>query len=386
MANKRELAGIQLLERKIRIAQIDQSTFSVCSQSDPNRKYEVRWRRNHWVCACKDFEKHKRKCKHIYALDYYLMLNEVSSLSENLNPRPPCPRCGSDQRVTKRGFRYSRTGPEQRYHCKFCEYRFVNKTAFKWMRTKARVITCALDLFFRGLSLRQVQQHLEDSYGVKVTHSTIYNWLRKYVTIVSEFVESDQVRTSERWHADETIIRVKGRHAVLWNLLDSETRFYIALQISSRRDTINAQTLLKKGKKRTRNRPQELVTDGLPSYAKAIEREFKNPHSGAKQGIIHLQGPLSEALNNKIERFHGTLKSRLKTMHHLSNENTAETFAKGFAAHYNFIKRHKALNGKTPAQAARVTSEKNTWLSLIQKAEKSKESLQLSNEVKRKPN
>lgn len=385
MANKRELAGIQLLEKKISITQIDQSTFTVRSQSDPNKTYELRWCRNHWICTCKDFEEHKRKCKHIHALNYYLALNELSGLSENLNPRPPCPKCGSEQHVIKRGFRYSRAGPEQRYCCKHCKYRFINRTVFKWMRTKARVVTCALDLFFRGLSLRQVQQHLEDSYEVKVTHSTIYNWIRKYVTIVSEFVESNQLRTSERWHADETIIRVKGRHAVLWNLLDSETRFYIALQISSRRDTINAQTLLKKGKKRTRNRPQELVTDGLPSYAKAIEREFKNPHSGAKQGIIHLQGPLSEALNNKMERFHGTVKSRLKTMHHLGNEDTAETFVRGFAAHYNFVKRHKALNGKTPAQAAKITREKNTWLSLIQKAEKSKGMLMFPNEVERKP-
>jgi transposase-like protein len=243
------------------------------------------------------------------------------------------------------------------------------------MRTKARAIASALDLYFRGLSLRQVQQHLEDSYGIKVTHSTIYNWLRKYVTIVSEFVENALVNTSERWHADETLIRIKGRHAVLWNLLDSETRFHIALQISSRRDTTNAQILLKKGKRRTRNRPRELVTDGLQSYAQAIERELASVNSDTRQGIIHLQGPLSESLNNRIERFHGCVKSRLKTMHHLSNEDTAETFAKGFSAHYNFIRRHKALKGKTPAQAAKITSEKNTWLSLIQKAGESKESL-----------
>jgi transposase-like protein len=182
------------------------------------------------------------------------------------------------------------------------------------------------------------------------------------------------------------LIRVKGRYAVLWNLLDSETRFYIALQISSRRDTMNAQMLLRKGTKRTSNRPKELISDGLQSYARAIEREFKNTKFGAKQGTIHRQGPLSEALNNKMERFHGTVRSRLKTMHHLGNEDTAETFARGFAAHYNFIKRHKALNGKTPAQAAKITSEKNTWLSLIQKAKESNGTFMLSNKIERKTN
>lgn len=384
MANKRELAGIQLLQKKISIMRVDQSTFSVCSQSDPNKRYEMTWSRNRWVCACKDFEKHDEKCKHIYALEYYLMLNEMNAASENLSPRPPCPKCGSNQHVTKRGFRYKRAGPEQRYHCASCEFRFVNESAFKWMRTKSRAIASALDLYFRGLSLRQVQQHLEDSYGIKVTHATIYNWLRKYVTIVSQFLEDAQATTSERWQADETLVRIKGRYTVLWNLLDSETRLHIALQISSRRDIANAQTLLRKGTKKAIKRPLEIVTDGLQSYDKAIETELQNPNSHSRQGIIHLQGPLSEALNNKVERFHGTLKARLKTMYHLENERTAETFIKGFSTHYNYVKRHKALQGKTPAQAAKLAHEKSTWLSLIQQAGESKRASAFSQKAKRK--
>lgn len=364
VANKRELAGIQLLQKKISIMRIDQSTFSVCSQSDPTKRYEIKWGRNHWICACKDFEKHGKKCKHIFALEYYLTLSEMNnSVSENLNSQPPCPKCGSNKQVTKRGFRYRREGPEQRYHCASCNFRFVNETAFKWMRTKSRVIASALDLYFRGLSLRQVQQHLQDSYGIKVTHATIYNWLKKYVIIVSDFLEDTQAKTSDRWHADETYVRIKGRHIVLWNLLDSETRFHIAMQISNRRDVANAQALLRKGTKKAAKKPLEIVTDGLQSYDKAIETELQNPN-----GIIHLQGPLSEALNNKVERFHGTLKARLKTTYHLENERTAETFIKGFSTHYNYVKRHKALQGKTPAQAAKLVNEKSTWLSLIQQA------------------
>jgi transposase-like protein len=384
MANKRELAGIQLLRKKISIMRVDQSTFSVCSQSDPNKRYEIKWSRNRWVCPCKDFEKHDKKCKHIYALDYYLMLNEMNTASENFSPRPTCPKCGSNQHVTKRGFRYKRQGAEQRYYCASCEFRFVNESAFKWMRTKSRAIASALDLYFRGLSLRQVQQHLEDSYGIKVTHTTIYNWLRKYVTIVSQFLEDAQATTSERWLADETLVRIKGRYTVLWNLLDSETRLHIAMQISSRRDIANAQTLLRKGTEKTIKRPLEIVTDGLQSYDKAIETELQNPNSYSHQGIIHLQGPLSEALNNKVERFQGTIKARLKTTYHLENERTAETFFKGFSTHYNYVKRHKALKEKTPAQAAKLARDKSTWLSLIQQAGESKRASPFSQKAKRK--
>jgi len=246
----------------------------------------------------------------------------------------------------------------------------VKRNAFEGMRTRAIAIASALDLYFRGLSLRQVQQHLEDFYGIKVTHATIYNWLKKYVQIVNKSIQNIRVKTSERWHADETLVRVKGRYVVLWNLLDSETRFHIALQVSRRRDTRNAQKLLRTGLKTTKNKPEELVTDGLASYSKAIEVLCKKADKNADQGIIHLQGPLTEGLNNKMERFYGTLKKRLKTMYHLDNEDTAKIFAEGFAAHYNFVKPHKALNGKTPAQAINATKEKKTWLTLIQEARK----------------
>lgn len=368
LANKKELAGIQLLKKKINIMQVNQSLFLVHSQSDPTKWYEVAWQRNHWICNCKDFKKHNKKCKHVYALDYYLAVTELASSSKNVNARPACPRCNSNQYVIKRGFRYNRTGPEPRYFCKRCKSRFVGKTAFKWMRTRATIIAAALDLYFRGLSLRSVQEHLEDSYGVKVTHATVYHWLKKYVEIVSKYVAKIQVRTSPRWHADETLLRIKGRHVVFWSLLDSKERLLIAWLISKRRDAKNARALLKKGGKTSRNRPLEIVTDGLGSYVPAIETELRNQN----QSIIHLQGPLSEALNNKVETFHRTLKSRVKTMNHLGDELTARTFAKGFATHYNFVRRHKALQGKTPAQAAKITREKDTWLGLIHKASESK--------------
>lgn len=52
-------------------------------------------------------------------------------------------------------------------------------------------------------------------------------------------------------------------------------------------------------------------------------------------------------------------------MPHFNGKCGAETFAKGFAIHYNFIKPHQALNWKTPAQEAGVASGKNNWLDLI---------------------
>jgi transposase-like protein len=167
---------------------------------------------------------------------------------------------------------------------------------------------------------------------------------------------------------DDTLVRVSGRHMVLWTLLDSETRFLLSLHISSKRGAEEAQTLIRKGLKTAKTKPSELISDGLASYREAIEREFKSKTN--KHEVIHVKGPLTAGFNNKIERFHGVLKNRVKTMGKLNSEKTAETFAKGFELYYNFIKPHKALNKRTPAQAAGLTPEKNNWLYLIRRAEK----------------
>jgi len=368
--SKRESKSIQIIANK-GVIPVNQSKFLVHSQSKSNKHYEVTWRKNHWHCNCEDYAKHCRRCKHIYAVGYYLTLREIAVSVKHPNSEPKCPKCGKawDQKnVIRRGTRHNRSGPAQRYYCKHCNRRFGDRTAFEGMRSRAIAIASALDLYYRGLSLRQIEEHLESFYGVKVTHTTVYNWIKKYVQLVSQYVEKLHPRTSGRWHADDTFVRVRGRHLVLWALLDSETRHLIVSHISQRRTTKDASEFLRKGLETARNKPVEIVTDGLRSYTEAIERECKTKLDN--QGLIHVQGPLTGPLtNNRVERFHGTLKRRTKVMCHLGNKLSAETFAKGFATYYNFIKPHAALNGRTPAQAAKISNSKQSWLNLILKAQ-----------------
>jgi transposase-like protein len=175
---------------------------------------------------------------------------------------------------------------------------------------------------------------------------------------------------SERWHADETVLKVNGRHLLLWSLLDSETRFLIATYISQKRGEEEASALLKKALKTSEEQPLEVVTDGLESYSNAIKKELgANP----EKPVIHLQGSLTKALNNKMERMNETIKSRTKTMAGLYDEESTIRFADGFAIYYNFIKPHMALDNMTPAMMIGLANEKSNWLDLIIKSKKSLE-------------
>ncbi|MEM2027572.1 MAG: transposase [Candidatus Bathyarchaeia archaeon] len=120
----------------------------------------------------------------------------------------------------------------QRYRCKKCGTYFRDPRGFKWLRFSPDVIAAALDLYCRGLSLRSVAKHLESTYGVKVSYGTIYSWLKKYVEIVHRYTSQIRGEHGDRWHADETVLRVRGRDLFLWTILDYETRFLLAHHIS----------------------------------------------------------------------------------------------------------------------------------------------------------
>jgi len=72
-----------------------------------------------------------------------------------------------------------------------------------------------------------------------------------------------------------------------------------------------------------------------------------------------------------VERLHGTIRQRNEVMRGLDDEATAQTMMDGMRIHYNFIRPHMALDGKTPAQKAKIdVDSKQNWLSLIKKASK----------------
>jgi len=90
-----------------------------------------------------------------------------------------CPNCKSTN-ISKRGFRNNRVGKKQRFLCNKCKSTFIRKDGFERMRHKKKDIARAIHLHNDGLSLFQVQNHLWQHDGVKVSRETIREWCEKY--------------------------------------------------------------------------------------------------------------------------------------------------------------------------------------------------------------
>ncbi len=66
-----------------------------------------------------------------------------------------------------------------------------------------------MNLYFNGESLRHVADSMK-LFGVKVTHQTIHNWIKKYIGMMDNYLASITPQVSEKWYCDEIYLKIKG--------------------------------------------------------------------------------------------------------------------------------------------------------------------------------
>jgi transposase-like protein len=354
--NDRSLKGEQIAQHKGMVRRIDEHTYAVKSQSQKNVEYQIiESKELGWLCQCPDFV-HRRQvqaCKHILAIKFWIAAN---TFLQNI-PKPKifsddsvlCKRCGSI-RIVKNGFDCGK----QTYLCKDCKARFVVDSILKKAKFNEELVCLTLDLYFSGLSLRKIARSVSDHFNVDINYSTIYTWIQKYIPLISDYVNALTPQLSTQWHADELFVRMKGSPhqgrykglAFLWNVMDKETRFLLASKVSENRDASGAIAALQQAIKNANgNLPDAINTDAHRSYREGVSTTLPTTEHVAKCGVNK-----PHANNNRIERLNGTLRERVKVQRGWKSKKSQ--IAEGQRIHYNFVKPHQVLEGKTPAQNA----------------------------------
>jgi transposase-like protein len=161
-------------------------------------------------------------------------------------------------------------------------------------------------------------------------------------------------------------VKVKGDMKYLFAVMDDETRYWIAQEVSNVKQGANADRLFIKARRVAGKAPETLITDALPSYMMAASLNF--PHATHVREIA-LAGKIH---NNKMERMNGEIRDREKTMRGLKTSDTP--ILKGMQIYHNFVRPHEGLNGDTPADRAGIRVEgTNKFLTLIQNASHAKQ-------------
>ena len=375
----RAVKGNQFAQVEGAVRRVSDSEYQVRSQRT-GEWYQVYATEKGLNCSCPDFQfrggmptlyaKYTPfKCKHIFAVELSHALRQTVERQVKIEPVgvQTCLFCASND-IIRRGVRHNQNGDIQRFLCKSCGRRFTKNLGFERMKASPQAITSALQLYFTGESLRNVQKFLR-LQGVEVSHQTVWNWIQKYVGLMQRYLDQIQPNLSSTWRADELWVKVKGNMKYLFAMMDDQTRFLIAQEVADSKDRHDARGLFHKSAEIAGKNPSLLITDGLRSYQQAWRREYTT--NQGHDGTIHVRDirVTGRIHNNKMERLNGEIRDREKTFRGLKSVDSP--ILTGYQIFHNFIRPHEALGGQTPADRVGIEVQgDNKWLTIIQNASK----------------
>ena len=281
-----------------------------------------------------------------------------------------CQKCNGKS-IKKDGVRETKNRSKvQRYKCTNCKNRFSIDDSFWKMKNHENKITSCMNMYYAGMSLRKIQEHMQ-MFAPKNSHySTIYRWIVKYANMISTLTNNLQIESGIELMSDEMEYHRLGEQNWFVDVMDTETRFMVASDYMKSRTIDNLTRVLKHGKFATGEQVKVITTDGLKGYPRVLRKAFGvNNKFKINPKVQHNIVIASErGFNHKIERLHNSIRDRTKIMRgfHGSLES-ARAIMKGYEIYYNFVRKHQGIDNKTPQEEAipELTLSTNKWLSLI---------------------
>jgi putative transposase len=368
--NEREMRG-QSIAQNLGVRRVDETTYMVHSQR-LDREYRVEQTETGWVCDCPDSQFRLLKCKHVWAVEISWRMRKRVEQSVVIQPVSVsnCPKCASED-IKRHGIRRNKHAALQRWECKACGYWFTLNLGFEGMHATPEIITSAMQIYFTGASFRGVRDFLK-LQGVKFSQQSVWNWVSKYTSLMEDYLEQIRPQLGDVWRTDEMYVKFRGNMKYLFAMMDDETRFRIAQQVSQHKGTSDVRPMFREAEQRAGKRPKILISDGAPNFARANRKEWYSNYK--ERNTTHVQDiRLSgQVHNNKMERQNGEWRDREKVMRSLKREDSP--VLSGMQIFHNYVRPHMGLQGRTPAEAAGIKVEgENKWLTIIQNAAKAKE-------------
>jgi transposase, IS6 family len=133
-----------------------------------------------------------------------------------------------------------------------------SRSAFAGFRFPPDVIVLAVRWYLRfGLSYRDVEELLAER-GIAVDHVTIHRWVRRFTPLLTDVARFGRHRVGDRWHVDETYVKVAGRWIYLYRAVDQFGQV-IDVYASRRRDSAAARMFFRRARASTAVTPSEVI-------------------------------------------------------------------------------------------------------------------------------
>jgi transposase-like protein len=197
------------------------------------------------------------------------------------------------------------------------------------------VIVLAVRWYLRfGLSYRDVEELLAER-GIQVDHVTVYRWVQRFTPLLAEAARPCRDAVGNRWHVDETYVKVAGRWRYLYRAIDQFGQIVDVLSPSSVTGGLPAAS-----SSRSSARPISSLLRSLPTMRRCTRRCWRS--------CCRRHGIAPTYANNHIECVHGRLKARLRPIRGLKQDRSARVVIAGHGFMQNVRRGHYELAVEEP--------------------------------------
>jgi putative transposase len=115
-----------------------------------------------------------------------------------------------------------------------------------------------------------VNEEMMAERGMRVDHSTFHRWAVRFLPLLLKRFTRRKRMVTDRWHVDETYIKVRGQGMYLHRAIDSAGDT-VEFFFSESRDLLSAKRFIHKEVRR-HGRPERIIIDGSQTNREAIHR------------------------------------------------------------------------------------------------------------------
>ena len=219
----------------------------------------------------------------------------------------------------------------------------------------------ALDRYFCGVTYKDIARIVSPESGMApISKKALHGWVKKHTNTARRFLAgyidcegsakehpAGRIRTNvgPTWMVFIDMVRLGGRRAPLWYVIDTETKYILAAQPFKRLEVKEATLLFRAAKEAAHASPETVLTTGddvKARYGHAIQRVF---------------GELNHASIGFFEPWREYENRAWSAPHYL---------VEGWAVHLNFFASEGAA-WVTPAEAAGVADQVGwrSWLDVV---------------------
>jgi putative transposase len=164
--------------------------------------------------------------------------------------------------------------------------------------------------------------------GIAVDHATIHRWVIRYSPELLERFNRRKRPVTDKWHVDETYIKVRSQWRYLYRAIDSNGDT-VEFWFSERRNLAAAKRFLSRALKR-HGRPERIVIDGSQTNREAIlSCDTVDRLRDRSRRLNPIRIRQSAYLNNRIEQDHRAIKRRIRPMLGFKSLNSARVILGG---------------------------------------------------------